>query len=86
MHCCVHFGPRVDDCQCEEVYPAIFSEQEVDFPFEVANSTAMSIALPILQKEMKLEPARVQWVISAYSLTSVSKLILVRRAYGSCSP
>jgi len=31
----------------------------------------MSISLPTLQKELGLEPADLQWVISAYSLSSV---------------
>ncbi|KIM37307.1 hypothetical protein M413DRAFT_13459 [Hebeloma cylindrosporum] len=36
----------------------------------VANSTAMSISLPTLQKEMKLEPAQLQWMMAAYPLSS----------------
>ena len=63
-----------------------FLKQEVDFPFQVANSTAISIALPTLQKEMKMEPDQAQWVMSAYALSSVSGFILVRPAYGSHSP
>jgi hypothetical protein len=39
----------------------------------------MSLALPTLQKEMKLKPAQVQWVVSVYPLSSVSaKLTLIR--------
>ncbi|KIM37306.1 hypothetical protein M413DRAFT_423520 [Hebeloma cylindrosporum] len=36
----------------------------------MANSTAMSISIPTLQKEMKLEPAQLQWMMAAYPLSS----------------
>ncbi|KIM37309.1 hypothetical protein M413DRAFT_448602 [Hebeloma cylindrosporum] len=36
----------------------------------IANSTAVSIALPTIQKEMKLEPAQLPWIMSAYPLSS----------------
>jgi hypothetical protein len=50
--------------------------QEVDtLSFQIANSTAVSIALPTIQKEMNLEPAQLQWIMSAYSLSSVSKAL-----------
>jgi hypothetical protein len=32
----------------------------------------MSIALPTVEKEWRLEPAQLQWVMSAYPLSSVS--------------
>ena len=48
--------------------------QEVDsLSFQIANSTAVSIALPTIQKEMNLEPEQLQWIMSAYPLSSVSK-------------
>ena len=57
------------------ILPNDFPEREVDFLFQEANSSVMSIAL---QNEMKLEPAQVQWVVSVYPLSSVSELILIR--------
>ncbi|PPQ72095.1 hypothetical protein CVT26_006873 [Gymnopilus dilepis] len=36
----------------------------------VANSTSVSVALPTIQKELQLQPAQLQWVVSAYSLSS----------------
>jgi hypothetical protein len=60
------------------ILPNDFAEQEVDFLFQEANSSVMSIVLSTLQNEMKLEPAQVQWVVSVYSLSSVSELILIR--------
>ncbi|KAF8181299.1 major facilitator superfamily domain-containing protein [Pholiota molesta] len=35
-----------------------------------ANATSMSIALPTVEKEWRLEPAQLQWVMSAYPLSS----------------
>ncbi|KAF9478869.1 MFS general substrate transporter [Pholiota conissans] len=35
-----------------------------------ANTTAMSIALPTMQKEWNLGPSQLQWPVSAYSLSS----------------
>jgi len=49
------------------------SLQVVNFLFQIANSTSVSIALPTIEKEMNLEPAQLQWVMSAYPLSSVSK-------------
>lgn len=43
--------------------------------FQIANSTAVSIALPTIQKEMNLEPAQLQWIMAAYPLSSVSKAL-----------
>ena len=45
----------------------------VNFLFQIANSTSVSIALPTIQKEMDLEPTQLQWIMSAYPLSSVSK-------------
>jgi hypothetical protein len=47
--------------------------QVVNFLVQIANITAVSIALPTIEKEMNLEPAQLQWIMSAYSLSSVSK-------------
>ena len=47
--------------------------QVVNFFLQIANITAVSIALPTIEKEMNLEPAQLQWIMSAYSLSSVSK-------------
>jgi len=41
----------------------------------------MYIALPTVQKEMKLEPAQVQWVVAAYPLSSVSGFWFVFREF-----
>ena len=41
---------------------------------EVANSTSVSVALPTIQKELQLQPAQLQWVVSAYSLSSVRQI------------
>ena len=74
MHRCAHFD-LVDDCQCEQFFhPMIFPNRRPTFYFQEANSSVMSIALPTLQKEMKLEPAQVQWMMSVYPLSSVSDL------------
>ncbi|KJA16451.1 hypothetical protein HYPSUDRAFT_207046 [Hypholoma sublateritium FD-334 SS-4] len=35
-----------------------------------ANTTTISIALPTIEKEWNLEPARLQWAVSAYSLSA----------------
>ncbi|PPQ92095.1 hypothetical protein CVT25_008261 [Psilocybe cyanescens] len=35
-----------------------------------ANTTSVAIALPTIEKELKLEPADLQWIISAYPLSS----------------
>ena len=43
--------------------------------FQIANSTAVSISLPTIQKEMNLEPEQMQWIMSAYPLSSVSKAL-----------
>ena len=45
----------------------------VNFLFQIVNSTSVSIALPTIQKEMDLEPTQLQWIMSAYPLSSVSK-------------
>ena len=47
--------------------------QVVNFLFQIANSTSVSIALPTIEKEMNIEPAQLQWIMSAYPLSSVSK-------------
>jgi hypothetical protein len=49
-----------------------FSPRWLTCAFQLANTTAMSIALPTIQKEMNLEPAQLQWIMSAYPLSSVS--------------
>jgi len=71
---CMHhraYGDLVDDCQCE-VFFRWFC-QVVNFLFQTANSTSVSIALPTIEREMNLEPAQLQWIMSAYPLSSVSK-------------
>ncbi|KAF8887856.1 major facilitator superfamily domain-containing protein [Gymnopilus junonius] len=35
-----------------------------------ANSTSISIALPTIQRELHLQPAQIQWIVSAYPLSS----------------
>ena len=62
----VTFGMMINVC----VSCTCFAERPTDV-MQLANATAMSISLPTLQKELELEPADLQWVISAYSLSSV---------------
>jgi hypothetical protein len=69
---------RGDWDQREEFYLPILLKKLLTFSFQVANFSAVSISLPTLQKEMKLEPAQLQWVMAAYPLSSVSCPILVR--------
>jgi hypothetical protein len=40
---------------------------------QAANSTAFAMALPTIGKEMQVEEARLQWIISAFPLSSVSR-------------
>ncbi|CAA7265687.1 unnamed protein product [Cyclocybe aegerita] len=45
----------------------------------IANATAVSIALPTIQKEMNLQEAQLQWVVSAYPLSSGCLLLVFGR-------
>ena len=47
--------------------------QVVNFLFQIATSTLVSIPLPTVEKEMNVEPAQLQWIVSGYPLSSVSK-------------
>jgi len=49
--------------------------QEPDVPFQVTNTSSTYSALPPIQREMNLELAQVQWIVSAYPLSSVSNPI-----------
>jgi len=69
MHYCVHCG-HVDADQRMASFLQYFC-QKFDFSLQIANATAVSIALPTIQKEMNLEPAQLQWIMSAYPLSSV---------------
>ena len=63
---------RGDGDQREEFYLRISLKGLLTISFQIANFTAVSISLPTLQKEMKLEPAQLQWMLAAYPLSSVS--------------
>ncbi|KAF8149117.1 major facilitator superfamily domain-containing protein [Crassisporium funariophilum] len=45
----------------------------------IANSTAISIALPTIQREMHLQEAQLQWIVSAYPLSSGCLLLVFGR-------
>ncbi|KDR72245.1 hypothetical protein GALMADRAFT_74165 [Galerina marginata CBS 339.88] len=45
----------------------------------VANSTSVSISLPTIQRELQLQPAQLQWVLSAYPLSSGCLLLVFGR-------
>ena len=62
----------IDDCQCE-AFVSVIVYKKLTFPFQVANTASMYIALPTIQKEMNLEPVQAQWVVCAYPLSSVSE-------------
>lgn len=40
----------------------------------------MAIAVPTLEKEWQLDPTQLQWIISAYPLSSVSSAAVFRYA------
>ena len=63
---------RGDGDQRKEFYLGISLKGLLTISFQIANFTAVSISLPTLQKEMKLEPAQLQWMLAAYPLSSVS--------------
>ncbi|PPQ78955.1 hypothetical protein CVT25_002284 [Psilocybe cyanescens] len=43
------------------------------------NTTSVSIALPTIEKELKLEPADLQWIMSAYPLSSGCLFLVLGR-------
>ena len=65
----------VDACQRAVFFSDDFPQEVDSLSFQIANSTAVSISLPTIQKEMNLEPEQMQWIMSAYPLSSVSKAL-----------
>ncbi|KAF8731224.1 hypothetical protein AX14_005036 [Amanita brunnescens Koide BX004] len=45
----------------------------------ISNTTSVSIALPTIGRELNIPPARLQWMISAYALSSACLLVLFGR-------
>lgn len=42
--------------------------------FQSSNNTSIAIALPTIGRDLNIQEAQLQWLISAYSLSSVSTL------------
>lgn len=42
-------------------------------PLQVSNNTAVSISLPTIGREFNADPSLLQWIVSVYPLSSVSK-------------
>ena len=42
---------------------------------EIANMTAVSISLPTIGRDLNIIESKLQWIVSAYSLSSVSPFV-----------
>ena len=42
---------------------------------QTANTTAVFISLPTIGEDLNIEETKLQWIVSAYSLSSVSPLL-----------
>ncbi|KAF8627585.1 hypothetical protein AX17_006158 [Amanita inopinata Kibby_2008] len=58
---------------------ALITSVTVAMMVNVASLTSAAIALPVIGRELNIRQARLQWVISAYSLSSACLLVLFGR-------
>jgi len=54
-------------------FPPAVDGRLPDLAFQISNSTAVSIALPTIGSQFNADPLLLQWIVSAYSLSSVSQ-------------
>lgn len=47
--------------------------------WQISNSTSMSISLPVIEKSINIQENQLQWLMSAYSLSSVGTFCIVSR-------